>query len=65
MAAACSEAKFDQCTVCTGADSNDKHECKNCSAGYTLKDDKSECLCTYPGFSHVFQAEYSNHGRVF
>ena len=53
MVAACSEATFDQCSMCT-AEINGTHECKNCSAGYTLKDDKSECLCMYPGVLSCF-----------
>ena len=45
--AACPEATFDQCISCTNADSDGKHVCNACGYGYTLKDDKSACLCKY------------------
>ena len=43
IVAVCSNVTFDHCSECTISDG--KYVCKACSSGYTLKDDKSACIC--------------------
>ena len=41
---ACDVAAISKCQLCTDVGSDGKSSCTTCKTGYTLKDDKSECI---------------------
>ncbi len=45
------------CSACTDDTQDEKSKCTACSAGYTIKDDNSQCLCKFSGIC----AQTGNH----